>query len=156
MLPELRIHSRAEVSPQVWSDIALAYEEILTLPKHSVVLAKNAKVVAKVTAATPSAAYHEAGEELQAFYRERRRWIRPWQDIVAVINFAPTLDIGSALGGVGVDAILALEHPPSHVMEGQWARPGIESDIVHAWIDPTELPSRRVRENLRRAFFFLA
>ena len=156
MLTQLRTHPHAEASPQVLKDLALVYEEILGLPKYSVVLGKNDKVVAKATAENPSKAYAAAGEALHAFYRERRRWIRPWQDIVAVINFAPTLDIGTGLGGIGVDAILALEHPPAHVMEGKWATPGPEADITRDWIAPRKLSGDRVRENHRRAFFFLA
>lgn len=155
MLPELRAHARAEVGPQVMSDLALAHEAILGLPKHAVVLTKNGKVAAKVTAESPSAAYAAAARALQHFYASRG-WIRPWQNIAAVINFAPTLDIDTGLGGAGVDAILALEHPPAHVMEGKWARPGPEEDIVRKWIEPRQLPHSRARENLLRALFFPA
>jgi hypothetical protein len=154
MLPELEIHSNAELSPRVMADLELGHAAILGLPEPALVLAKNGRVAVRATGVEPNQLCSHAADQFQAFYRSRG-WIRPWQNVVAVMNFAPTSNTSVSLGSVGVDVQFALKRPPSHYLIGRKAFPGHEAHIIRGWLKPKELADRQIRENPLRAMLFV-
>ena len=156
MLPKLEEYSRVAISSQVRADLELAYARIRALPKHAVVLAKNGKIVSEVVSGfgeKPACQY--AGERLEFYYRSRE-WIRPWQNVVAVVNFP--LSWGDVdLMAAGIDAVLALERLPTvrYDAEGR-PQPGLEQAVIDRWLAPRKDKKGRIRRNDLRAILFLA
>ena len=155
MLPEVEERSRKPISGQARADLELAYAHIYRMPKYSVVLAKNGRVVAEAVGTIDElTACRYAAKLLELFYR-RRGWIRPWQTVVAVVNF-PLLWGDVDLMAAGVDVVLMLERPPAVVYDDEGRPyPGKEQEIVDRWLAPRREVGGKLRYNLLRAMLFL-